>query len=105
VFDTDLKSILSGEFTETVEFTLGGFSVNINCIYDDTFLLVDKDGAPVQSQYPRLTVFAQDIELEFSAPLSENTGFIITARGIDYTIRHRESDGQGMTLLPLRKVE
>jgi hypothetical protein len=96
---------MAGEFNTKAVFEYGSVSYEADCIFDRTFLLIDEEGAAVQSRYPRITVVQDDIEDALGVEIEEGLGIDITVNNRNYTIRHVEPDGQGLMMIPLRLEE
>lgn len=103
--ENELKEILNAEFSEVVIFRRGSVVFETRGIFDETFLLVDENGAAVQSNYPRVSVFGDEIESFFSTELREENDFEIIIRNKIFLIRHVERDGSGCYVIPLRFYE
>ena len=106
----DAKSILSGEFSETIEITFNYGAQNITIqatgIFDETYEEVDPDtGAIVMSKNPRVTIYAKDIEEAVGQEISEDIedNWLVVARGRLFRIKSVQKDGTGVAYLPLKK--
>ena len=107
-FAEDLRSIMTGEFSEDEPFQVLNRSGSViydssvsglSLIFEETFVLVGNNGEQIQSDYPR-AILHGEVETEIGARLSADN--ILRIRGIDYPIRDRETDDNSMIVCPLR---
>jgi len=101
--EKDLRLIMAGEFSEKVIFYLDSDQKVFDGIFDKTFLMIDNDGASIQSKAPQFSVFIAEIDQYFGFEISENDNINLLIRGVMYKIGYIERDGSGFGRILLKK--
>lgn len=102
VFDDELKSMIEGEFSESI--TLETPFVNIDTVgfFDETYEQIDPEtGALVMSNNPRASIYSKDA-LTVVDKIEE--GWILIARGKRYRIKTVNNDGAGIITMELKNA-
>jgi len=102
--DNDLRSILGAEFSITFSLQVGSLNyADLKGIFDETFLDVDNEGAPIQSDLSQLSFYVKTIDDSLTHELSEEDEAIFTIQGKEYIINHIERYGEGQGRVILKK--
>lgn len=100
---SDLTEMVLGAVTtalgETVTYTplSGSGAVSVKAVYNEHFVELD-GGIPVQTIQPHLFVRLSDLD---AAPVQ---GDAVTVRAVSYTVHRTESDGEGGSLIFLKRA-
>lgn len=100
----ELFEIVSAEFSQPAEISVGTLTFSISGIFDKTFLTVDNEGAAVQSNFPQIGVFIKTIDDSLGHELSEDDNPVLTTGGESYEIAYIERDGTGYARILLKKI-
>ena len=65
-------------------------------------MMVDDEGAPIQSTAPQFGLFIKTIDDSLGEELDEDSGAIVTVNSTDYRIGHVERDGTGWGSIKLQ---
>ncbi len=87
-----------GDFSESVAFTRANQTAAVSALVDLTYQEVDMEGdLVIQSTKPRISLWAADVPW----PVKSGDGQTVTARGVAYTIRDVERQGDGGIVVKL----
>jgi hypothetical protein len=99
----DLKSIMEGEFSESLILETPSHEITFDGFFETTFLMIDSEtGMPVLSKNPRASFYEDEI-VAVTGPIEE--GWFITARGIKYRIKSPQPDGEGLCVVELKNAQ
>lgn len=100
--DNETQQIMSAEFSEPATISDQTINLDINGIYDETFITVEDGDIEVMSSWPRISFYKDEIETAFGAIKDDITdGWTVAVRGKTYRIKTIEPDGIHMLIMEL----
>lgn len=106
--ESDLKDIAAGEWSLPVVITVGSVVFSGDGIFDKFFIMLDTEGAPIQSDHPQFSMFVKDVDDLLGEELSEDQNAVVAVGepsvAVSFRIAHVERDGTGWGSIRLRNV-
>lgn len=102
--NSELKRVISGEFSEPITLVIGLISIPVDLIFDRAIVEVNADGSVVIGNFAQAMVHIDTIDAVLGYELTENDAATFTLHSRNYGVKSVERDDLGFARLELKRL-